>query len=713
MNRPTATRPAMPRLAGITLLASLLFGLCIGPAPAVARDGQILNGKTALPLAYRFKKGQRYLPVAATLSALGVPAKELPKEATLAVTSPWSGQVTLLFRKGEVQIGGKVRPLSPTPIQRSGAWFITVGQMEELLGISATLTKDNDLRLVAMTRLEQTPGGMFLRTGAPVTPKGFYLDNPPRYVIDLPGARLDRKHSTPYTTHEVGYSSIRLGQFEDSTARIVYDLTDPRWRSPLAGKTGLTQLTLGAVDAPSLLPSLDVRLGIATDGSGLVLDGLHAREATLERVSPTLLRITFDGALLSGAVTPYQHRTGLTDTGIRWVTLEPGASQTAVLSIELSKAAPDAAMQFDASQSHLVVVLKAPKFDLPEHPSLKGLKGRTVVIDPGHGGRWPGAVMEPGMVGPTRLLEKDFTLRMSIELQKQLAAMGINAILTRSTDTVLDENLKLDLPARLKIATDAKADLFVSVHLNSFHKVPSDALSGTEVYFNKAGDKAIANTIFERMASRTGRGGRGPLYGQLAVTKHASIPSVLVECAYLSNPEEYALLCDPARAYEKTLITGLAEGIVAVLTGDTSLPIEATAVPMFDPSEWMENLAEHQLLFGTSAPTSLRSGQTDLFSMSDGSGNYVAPPAIPLPTIPPPVYLPLPDRSRVAVEPRAGTPTDPEVDFGLTSENQAADATDHVESGSQVVIEEEVVEGDTVPGGTPLERRLLIFSLGS
>lgn len=714
-----AARIARP--LGVLFLATCLLPLVNGPVPAQARDGQVLVGKKPLPLAYRFKGGLRYLPVAASAKALDLTLIEAPKEATLTVQSPWKGTVHFLFGKQEVQVAGRVEKLSPVAIERDRQWFLTIPQMERYLGLTATLTKQQDLQLGALTRLEQTGAGYQLRSGAPLTPTGFFLDNPPRYVVNLPGAILDQKHPTAYPATEAGYSAIRLGQFEATppVARIVYDLTDSRWRSPLVGQQKLTTLPLGQFQALQLLLSTNIRIGLAQDGSGLVLDGLHARSATLEQVSPLLLRVTFTAAEMAGSPTPYQHRPELTDTGIRRVSLVPGDNQTVVMTVELTKSAPQATLSFDQSSSRALLQLKPRLAVTPK--GLEGLRGKTVVIDPGHGGRWPGAAMEPGMMGPVRLLEKDLNLRMSLDLAERLQALGIRVILTRKADTTLSEDLKVDLAARVNLATEHKADLFVSIHCNSFRKIPSDALSGTEVYFNKATDKAIAHTLFEHMASETKRGGRGALFGELRVTKHPSIPSVLVECGYMSNPEEYALFIDPSRAFEKQLMTGLTNGIVAVLTGRTTLPQGMQSQPMPDLPGWLDSLSEHMLLevaLGTSpaapvapvaeAPVTSGKGASDLFRLGDGPS---AAPRLPMPVIPPPRRDYLPDRQFPSP-----TGRDPEIDFGSSTGLRPPPPLPQVPSfGSpNTTADPAAAEEDEtgIPGSTPQERRWSIFSLG-
>ena len=96
------------------------------------------------------------------------------------------------------------------------------------------------------------------------------------------------------------------------------------------------------------------------------------------------------------------------------------------------------------------------------------------MIDPGHGGR------DPGAISPVRTFEKKYTLDVSKRLQKLLAAKGAFVILTRTTDK------KRSLNSRVYLANKNKADIFVSVHFNSYVK---SSVYGTETYYYKYKDK--------------------------------------------------------------------------------------------------------------------------------------------------------------------------------------------------------------------------------
>jgi N-acetylmuramoyl-L-alanine amidase len=236
-------------------------------------------------------------------------------------------------------------------------------------------------------------------------------------------------------------------------------------------------------------------------------------------------------------------------------------------------------------------------FERPAPPS--GI--RTIVLDPGHGGS------ESGAVGPSGVVEKELTLAIARELQGRLAAeLGVRVILTRGEDAYLP------LETRSAIANQNKADLFVSLHLNSAF---GPGAHGAETYFLSAqasDERAARAAAAENRPGATGPGAGGaggaaqgddPLYDlqlilwdlaqthylsqsqQLAkliqgelnqalglrdrgvkqapfvVLMGAAMPAVLVELGFVSNPDEERKLQDPA--YRSQLADALVRAIGA------------------------------------------------------------------------------------------------------------------------------------------------------
>jgi len=158
------------------------------------------------------------------------------------------------------------------------------------------------------------------------------------------------------------------------------------------------------------------------------------------------------------------------------------------------------------------------------------LTGLIVVIDPGHGGKLPGAV------GPTGLEEKEVNLRISLALTRKLRKAGAKVILTRREDK------DVPLAARRKIAISRGAHILISIHNNSAAEDADPILRrGTSVYYTFLPSSPLARKVFSRLATMGLKPG-SYRYANLAVIRSPEIIAILVEAAFLSHPEEEALL---------------------------------------------------------------------------------------------------------------------------------------------------------------------------
>lgn len=167
----------------------------------------------------------------------------------------------------------------------------------------------------------------------------------------------------------------------------------------------------------------------------------------------------------------------------------------------------------------------------------------VIIIDAGHGGRDGGAAADDGT------LEKDLNLAVAKELCDLFEGAGYDTVMTRTEDVALgDENSshkKLgDLKARVELAKQYKNAIFISVHMNKF---PVPKYSGLCVYFAKKteGSAALAEdvrmvvaTYLQKENSRQIKGAGSEIY----VLDNAPCTAILVECGFLSNPSELALL---------------------------------------------------------------------------------------------------------------------------------------------------------------------------
>ena len=170
------------------------------------------------------------------------------------------------------------------------------------------------------------------------------------------------------------------------------------------------------------------------------------------------------------------------------------------------------------------------------------MKGKTIVIDPGHGGN------DAGAIGPTGVMEKSVTLNVALELEKLLKAEGASVIMTRTTDqTVSSKGAAAsdieELQVRCDVANNIKADIFISIHADSFTK--PEAKGTTAYYYGQSEDdksKKLAESIRKALCEQIKTPSRGIKPCNFYVVRHTDMPATLIELAFISNPEEEKLL---------------------------------------------------------------------------------------------------------------------------------------------------------------------------
>ncbi|HEX2513724.1 MAG TPA: N-acetylmuramoyl-L-alanine amidase, partial [Chloroflexota bacterium] len=193
------------------------------------------------------------------------------------------------------------------------------------------------------------------------------------------------------------------------------------------------------------------------------------------------------------------------------------------------------------------------------------LAGRTVVIDPGHGGRDPGAAHHG-------VREADVNLAVALLVRPLLEGAGARVVLTRETDRALASGgVDADLQARVNVAQQAQADLFVSIHANAHtDREVQGAISfyGPEAGFNSgarrtprlvARSRQLATALNREVALAAGQPDRGTRAATFWVLGGPRAPAVLVEIGFLTNAEEAALLATPA--HQRYIAQGVAAGI--------------------------------------------------------------------------------------------------------------------------------------------------------
>jgi len=170
------------------------------------------------------------------------------------------------------------------------------------------------------------------------------------------------------------------------------------------------------------------------------------------------------------------------------------------------------------------------------------LRGLTIVVDAGHGGHDSGA---PG----GQSLEKTHTLDIARRLRNNLKARGANVLMTRDTDNFIS------LQGRVNFANSRGADLFFSVHIDSFKSTSA----GTTTHFWTAQSTALAREVQSEMAKATGLKNRGTKQSRFFVVRNTTMPSILAEVCFITNPREEGLLLKPQ--WREGVARGMAQGV--------------------------------------------------------------------------------------------------------------------------------------------------------
>jgi len=177
------------------------------------------------------------------------------------------------------------------------------------------------------------------------------------------------------------------------------------------------------------------------------------------------------------------------------------------------------------------------------------LRDLKICLDPGHS---PAS----GAVGPTEYQEKEANLKIADELEILLEKSGAKVIMTRN-----DNRNGFSLDDRKKFALDNNCDIFLSIHNNALPEgVNPFENHGTSALFYHPQDKLFSEILLKHLKEETGLQSFGLFYGNISVLRLHQIPAALVECAFISYPEEEYMLKN--EYYQKKMAKALYLGIL-------------------------------------------------------------------------------------------------------------------------------------------------------
>ena len=348
------------------------------------------------------------------------------------------------------------------------------------------------------------------------------LSNPSRVVVDLHGAWLSPNVARETVLESRFASKVRVAQFNENTVRVVVETSMGK------GQYDVFSIEGGAI--PYRVVMDFGKIGRAKDdshGGTITDDRVGSGEPSTDKPEGQETEKPKPQTTEKPGKDGKEDKTGKEDGGKE----KPGEDKK-----------PD---------DNVEVLTEDVKFS-------PGVNGKKIVIDAGHGGE------DSGAIGPSGVTEKSITLQIAKEVERMLKEAGAKVIMTRSTDTEVSPKHRQatdvdELQARCDVANKAKADIFISIHMDSF---TSREASGTTGYYytkGSASSKRLAAAIQSELVSQLKTTSRGIKTCNFYVVKHTKMPATLIEVAFVSNPKEEKLLTSK-KGVQKAAI-GIVNGI--------------------------------------------------------------------------------------------------------------------------------------------------------
>ncbi len=427
--------------------------------------------------------------------------------------------------------------------------------------------------------------------------KTLSLAGPNRLVVDFPDSTAVRGLKLPAAAGVV--TAVRTGTPAPGTFRVVFDLAESvvAFKPQLQGQGAESRLliewpgeTSGASTRPVAANASATPLPAQPGSAEARREAARATAALTAAVVQQASAAPAPPAAVANTPVPTTTAVATTNTPSPAAILNGQASVPAVVASATAPTPAPAPAPVPADEQ------PAPRPVMPSDASRirmqPGMRTLVVAIDPGHGGQ------DPGAIGPTGKREKDVTLAVARELARQVnATPGLRAYLTRDTDVFIP------LPQRAQRARAAKADIFISIHADA---AENRAATGSSVYVlstkgassqrarwladkENAADLiggvslqrtegTLANVLLDLAQSgnmkasedaashvlgglkRIGNNHKPNLErANFAVLRTSDMPAMLVETAFISNPDEERRLTDPA--YQRRVAGAVLDGV--------------------------------------------------------------------------------------------------------------------------------------------------------
>ncbi len=586
------------------LVMVLAAGVMAPSAAGQATLRVIVNGSPlALAAPALLQGGQVMIPAARAFESFGATSTWRPEERALLISTRTG--LTIRLRAGEpvAQVDGEPRSMPVAPMIVGDLLYVPAPFVFATLG--AWVRYDEAVRTLHVASqiktlsLQQAAGAVRLTLDAtgPLRAETRTLPDPDRLVVDLHGAAF-RPADQDLSVGYAGVIRVRAAQFQVKPyiTRVVFDLQQAVDVRLLTTRTSFDVIIevrprgivagTPAVPPPAALPPAAHPPAAPPPAASVPVtppgpqsrpdDDPNASHGPPVVIDPMIPAFPDDGRLrilevrveqlgtrfrvLIEATRPFEYTVRELLEPDRLVIDIPGGvfvpvkQEIPVASAVVSEVRA-AQFQADPDMTRIVIVLKVkvahtvaagnggPNMLVVEVPE-PNFRAHVVALDAGHGGR------DMGATGPTGLLEKDIVLDIAQRVRELLVRGGVRVVMTRETDTYVE------LPDRPRAARQQGATVFVSIHANASTR---SAIAGSETYYLYPQSQQLAQMIQDELGRIAGLANRGIKTANFLVLRENDAPAVLVEVAYLSNPDDEVRL--RALAFRQRLAEAIVRGV--------------------------------------------------------------------------------------------------------------------------------------------------------
>lgn len=397
--------------------------------------------------------------------------------------------------------------------------------------------------------------------------KRFNLSSPSRLVMDFSPAVLAHRGLSASTTvgDDPTTGLIRVGQFDETTVRVVVETTTPeRYNAYFSDNkaTGIQQAIISRstkvnpADAPEMEKVTTIKqIGLDPSPNG----GAVIRVATHGPLAHRWFKD--DGHLVIQLLNVSAEPGQVSFDNKRFPMLKQMAVTAPFLGPQLGKTSSDESSQLvvaltnpigwniatDMADDGKTLVMTIDPDIVVMAPGAKIPFKAIVVVDAGHGGKDQGA-------SRAGVREKDLTLSIAHQLRAALQARGVTVHMTRSQDTFLP------LSTITSISNGHRPDAFVSVHINAS---TNPSINGIETYYYHSRSIPLAKSVHRQLVATQGRADRGTRRARFYVINHTPHPAILCEVGYISNTNERQQLVPQAN--HARMASAIADGVVRYL----------------------------------------------------------------------------------------------------------------------------------------------------